>query len=269
MEQFAIFVVLILIFLMIYFTARMLFGSKDQAIPEYLSSPLKVDLDTQKRNRFKEFIEQSAVKCISDKASSFFVLDIETTGLPKDRDGLVSDHDNWPRIVSASMLLYDFEERLIDSFYCLVKQDGHIPEEAIAIHNISTEKANIEGVFIGELILKIQYFASRSKFLIAHNLDFDLKVILSEFSRESYKNPFTKHRKICTMKSGKKFCDLPQLYYSGLKNPKLTELVFECFGVKVEEDQLHNAEYDAKLAAASFFYLAKIGQIKIEIDNHV
>lgn len=93
--------------------------------------------------------------------------------------------------------------------------------------------------------------------MCAHNIDFDYKVLQAEFKRNKFKNCFSKHKKICTMVKGKKL--------TGFR-PSLIKLIEECYGKNIiDYKTLHNANVDARLAGASFFYLMQL----CYIDNDV
>ena len=88
----------------------------------------------------------------------------------------------------------------------------------------------------------------KSKILVAHNLNFDLKMISVEQIRNCYKKTLSDSRKktYCTMIEGKNITDL--YYYSKyydkmvLKSPKLIELHEKLFSET--PDNLHNSLID-------------------------
>ena len=187
------------------------------------------------------------------------IVDFETTGLPISRDAPISDIDNWPRIVSASLLLYTKNGKLIEEYYTLIKQLIAIPQEAVDIHKISTEEANSSGISFKEFSLKLQYFSDRSSVFCAHNIDFDYKVLQADLKRNKFKNYFSKHKKICTKLKGRRVTG---------RNNKLLNLVEECYGATLLDNTLlHNASVDSRLTAACFFYMLDMEYINDDIFN--
>ncbi len=97
----------------------------------------------------------------------------------------------------------------------------------------------------------------RSNFLVAHNMNFDDKIVGAEFLRTGFKNRLTDIPKICTMKISTDYCKLPGPY--GYKLPSLSELHYKLF----EEyfDEAHDAAVDVRACANCFFELKERGVI--------
>lgn len=220
-----------------------------------INVPEQVPEKVNSASEINTFINQVSTQNLPLSENLIMVIDFETTGLPV--------RDVWPKIVSACVLIYNKERVLLYEYYSLIKQDTPIPADAIQIHGITTEMANRDGIFINEFIAKLKELSKSCKCLVAHNLEFDLNVILSELKNNGHKNIFSKHRKICTMKKGKTFCAIPSYSGRGTKYPSLKELVSECYNVRV--GGMHNAVVDAKLAAACMFFLVELDYIKREI----
>jgi DNA polymerase III epsilon subunit-like protein len=191
----------------------------------------------------------------------YLIIDTETTGLPPRRDASVKELDNWPRIVSISLLLYDKEMVLIDEYYSLIKQVFPIPGEATQIHGITTEKANSEGKSMIEVFGEINKLANRCKYLVAHNMEFDYKIFQSECHRLKQRNSFSKLKKVCTMKKGAVY--MRRIAGSNRKYIKLKDLVEEMYQCEVRQP-IHDARNDTRLTAAAFFELMKLDFAGIE-----
>lgn len=95
----------------------------------------------------------------------------------------------------------------------------------------------------------------KSKFLVAHNMSFDEKIVGAEFLREGIENTLFEKDRICTMEASTDYCQIPGPY--GNKWPKLSELYFELFESNFEE--AHNAAVDIKATAKCFWEMKKIG----------
>jgi DNA polymerase III epsilon subunit-like protein len=188
----------------------------------------------------------------------YLFFDTETNGLPKDYKSPPSPTDNWPRVIQLAYALYDSNRNLIEDYVSLIKPDGwEIPLEKFWIDNgYSTGKNEELGVPFVTVSNGFVNAINQSQYMIAHNMDFDYKIVASEFMRYGIRAD-SKPSKIRTMKSTTSFCALPGKY--GYKWPKLEELHEKIFGVKF--DGAHDALEDVKACARCFFDLMDIGII--------
>jgi DNA polymerase III subunit epsilon len=190
----------------------------------------------------------------------YLFFDTETTGLPRNYRAPIEALENWPRVVQLAWLMYSNSGKLLSENDNIIKPEGFvIPEEATKIHGITTKKALANG---NDLSLVLTQFASdikKAHLVIAHNIDFDEKIIAAEFLRKSINHHLNNKPKICTMRSSTDFCKIPT-FYSKYKWPNLKELhikLFEC-----DFENAHNALADVKACAKCFFELKKQGVIK-------
>ena len=140
----------------------------------------------------------------------------------------------------------------------IIKPEGFlIPHEASMIHGISTERANVDGRLLSDVLQEFQTVIGKAEVLVAHNMRFDEKIVGSEFIRAGMHNPLPSKRKICTMERATDFCALKGQY--GNKWPKLTELYVKLFGIGFEE--VHNAAFDIQATAKCFWELKRKGII--------
>ena len=95
---------------------------------------------------------------------------------------------------------------------------------------------------------------NRSKKLVAHNMQFDEKIVGAEFIRNNIKNSLPSKERICTMLKSKEFCAIPGSY--GLKWPTLSELHTKLFGR--DFDNAHDAYSDITATANCFWELKKL-----------
>ncbi len=193
--------------------------------------------------------------------------DLETTGLPKKSGQSPKQVDNWPRIVQFGCIMHsaDGNQRVIDK---IVKPVGYtIPKEVSAIHGVTQEKAEKEGILISELLKEVNSLLEEFPCLVAHNINFDSNVLSSEMYRHGIlpKLRGKKLKKICTMKASTNFCALPKKfmrhreYGDKFKWPKLEELYKKLFDKSIEG--AHNALVDVSATAECFFELKKRGII--------
>jgi len=187
----------------------------------------------------------------------YLFFDTETTGLPRNYQAPLDDFFNWPRIVQLSWSLYDADGHHWESNNYIIKPDGFvIPPEVAKIHRITQERAMAEGV---PLLGALEHFVRDVKsagYLVAHNIDFDEKIVGSELLRAKMENPVTAADKICTMKSSVKFCKIPS-GRGGYKWPNLTELYQTVFQTNFPD--AHDAAVDVQACAECFFALKRKG----------
>jgi DNA polymerase III subunit epsilon len=182
----------------------------------------------------------------------YLFFDTETTGLPKNWKAPVNDVNNWPRLVQLAYLVYDEKGNQINSGNHIIKPDGYIiPQAASDIHRISHEKAMIEGEDLIDVLQLFENLIQQSEFLIAHNMNFDEKIIGAEFIRCHMNNILTTKKRICTMASTTNFCGLEGPY--GYKWPKLSELHYKLF--RHHFDEAHDASVDIQATAKCFWEL--------------
>ena len=147
----------------------------------------------------------------------YLIFDTETTGLPSDFTKSISDFDNWgkARCVQLAWQLHNEDGSLIDSSNDIIKPNGfEIPLDSIAIHGVSNNLANQNGISIEDALSKFQIALSKTTFLIGHNVQFDINVIGSEYLRildaQNYplESPLLKFKTIDTMITSTNYCKL-------------------------------------------------------------
>jgi DNA polymerase III subunit epsilon len=185
----------------------------------------------------------------------YLFFDTETTGLPKNYQAPLDDFSNWPRLVQLAWSLYDFRGNHWESHNYIIKPEGFIiPEESTKIHRISQEKAEKEGEDLKKVLEHFAQEVDRVTYLVAHNIDFDEKIMGSELLRAKMINNLGVANKICTMKRTADICRVPN-GRGGYKWPNLTELYEFLFKTKFSE--AHDAFFDVKACADCFFELKR------------
>lgn len=187
----------------------------------------------------------------------YLFFDTETTGLPRSWKAPVSDPGCWPHIVQIAWAVFDADGAQLALYDHLIKPEGFvIPPSATAIHGISTEMALAEGRPIEDVLEEFSSAVVTSTRLVAHNLEFDEKMVQAEFVRLGMPDilrSVPENRKICTMKSSASFCKIPGRY--GDKWPKLSELHNKLFDHDFEVQ--HRAAADVLCCAKCFFELRR------------
>jgi DNA polymerase III alpha subunit (gram-positive type) len=175
----------------------------------------------------------------------YLFFDTETTGLPKNYDAPISDTENWTRLVQIAWIYYDSQSNIKIERCHIIKPSGfEIP--ANMIHNITQEKAIAEGISIENVLDDFLYLVWKSNVLIAHNFNFDYKIIACELFRINkvfYDKPY-----ICTMNHTINFFE---------KRQKLPLMYEKLFG-KTFENQ-HNAQADVRATFECYFKLKELG----------
>lgn len=144
----------------------------------------------------------------------------------------------------------------------LVNPDMEIPEEAAAIHGVSTEKAIAEGVMIQEalpqIIAILEYEMSNGAVLVAMNAAYDFTVLQAEALRNGVGvlypapvvDPMVLDRRVDTYRAGKRTLSHLCLHYG------------------VTLDDAHSAGADAKAAVEVALSLAKrYPQLRMDPDH--
>ncbi len=190
----------------------------------------------------------------NDNAMYLF-FDTETTGLPINWKAPVQNVNNWPRMVQIAWLVYTADGKRIDGQNFIIKPEGFsIPDDAVRIHGISTEKAITDGKELDVVLKLIAEQIENADALVAHNMSFDEKILGAEFIRKNIQNDLFKKNRICTMKQSVRYCKLPGRY--GYKWPKLSELHIELFGEDFKE--AHDAVVDINATAKCFWKMKEL-----------
>ncbi len=143
----------------------------------------------------------------------YLFFDTETTGLPRNWKAPVTDLSNWPRMVQIAWILSDEEGNKIESADFIIKPDGYtIPKEASNVHGISTARAIEEGEGLASVLSSFNDLVKEAKYLVAHNISFDDKIIGAEFLRMEIQSDFHSKKRFCTMMSSTNYCQIPGRY---------------------------------------------------------
>lgn len=191
----------------------------------------------------------------------YLFFDTETTGLPINWNAPISDTENWPRLVQIAWMQFDLSgNEVATKEYIIKPEDFFIPHDSAKIHGISTETALLNGVELRAVLNEFERALRESSFLIAHNINFDHKIVGAEFLRKKINTKLSQIEKICTMERSADFCKIPGGESKPFKFPKLSELHFKLFNSDFKD--AHNAMTDVKICAKCFFALQKLGVIE-------
>ncbi|MGV9003335.1 DNA polymerase III subunit alpha [Flavobacterium sp.] len=187
----------------------------------------------------------------------YLIFDTETTGLPRNWNAPISDTDNWPRCVQIAWQLHDEMGNLIEHQDYLINPEGYdIPFDSEKIHGISTELAQKEGHPLKEILQKFNETLLKSKFIVGHNLGFDVNIMSCEFYRLEMDSPMSQMPILdtCTEITAS-LLKMPGGRGGKFKLPTLTELHEYLFGQKFLE--AHNAIADVEATTRCFLELIR------------
>jgi DNA polymerase III epsilon subunit-like protein len=201
------------------------------------------------------------------------VFDTETTGLPKGRKADPANSSLYPYICQISWLVFDDAtgNAYTKDYIVKLPEGVIIPEVCVNIHGISNEKMRKEGIDIKIVLEEFTRDWMKCHILIAHNLDFDNRVLQAEYHRNGTINWLGRHRKIeyCTMIYGKNFTNLIRKSKFGTgtwqKPPKLIELHEKLFGSSPKN--LHNSLIDVLVCFRCYYKMVYDKDI-IKDKNH-
>lgn len=189
----------------------------------------------------------------------FVFFDTETTGNARNFKAPMTDFTNWPRMVQLAFILGNKSGEIILMQSFLIKPINFvIPDEATAIHGITTQRALEEGVFLQEALNKFCWVCSVSGNAVCQNYPFDSNILGCECLRSGMDTPLKNKKSWCTMDETKEFVGIPNQY--GYKWPQLRELHIKLFDKSFEE--AHDALSDIKATTDCFFELMKKGILK-------
>lgn len=166
-------------------------------------------------------------------------IDTETTGLLKSSSQLEQPH-----IVQFAAIVVSETGNEVARIKLLIRPDGWtVPAEAQAIHGISTEACDANGVPIQTILGLVEDLTSCCRIVVAHNLSFDSGVLGIEYLRRSKPSPLRALKTLCTMRAATPVLKLQGRY--GYKWPTLDEAHRHFCGSAVERAHDALADVDA------------------------
>lgn len=204
--------------------------------------------------------EQQMQEMLQD---SILFFDTETTGKPFNYKAPVTDLYNWTRLVQLAWIMADKDGNVLKKKSVIIKPDGFsIPAESVAVHGITTERAQREGLPLNDVLEEFATDLSLAEHIVGHNIDFDQHIVGAELCRLGMDfNVLMDKPCTCTMKTTTKFCAIPNpnTYFGGYKWPSLQELYQKLFGHSF--DDAHDALADITATKECYFELKRRGII--------
>lgn len=171
--------------------------------------------------------------------------DTETTGMADFKSPPSADHQ--PHLVQLGAILCDSHRRVVAEMNLLIKPTGWtVPDEAAAIHGITTDLASRYGVGLPATMRLFFALCERAELMVAHNFQFDDCITQAAYCRAGLHELLGLHRRrqsYCTMKSATPILKLPGKY-GDFKWPNLQEAHQHFLGRKFEG--AHDAMADVR-----------------------
>jgi len=199
------------------------------------------------------------------------VFDTETTGLPEDYTASFKDSSKWPHIIQLAFIVFDTETKeILDYSDKIIKLDQsvQISSESIAIHKITRERSEKEGIPIKNVLDYFINWLTDVDIIIAHNISFDKRMVIVESYRNQIQNVFVNKdgrqmKEYCTMKNSTNICKIKTINkrtgttYN--KFPSLSELHAYLF--EVAPKGTHNAIADVMICLRCYIKLTDLYDI--------
>lgn len=184
--------------------------------------------------------------------SKTLFLDTETTGLPTTKGwgnyynpSLTSYYDT-SRLIEIAYIIYDSEKNIVKSIDYIIKPCGFEITNS-KFHGITTHDAIEQGMYLSDVLKEFESDLDDVGTIVAHNINFDMNIILSECYRMKNIDIVKKIGMIereCTMEIGK-------TYMKSQKYPKLVDLYKHIFNKTIE--QKHRALSDTQICADCYY----------------
>jgi DNA polymerase III epsilon subunit-like protein len=192
------------------------------------------------------------------------VFDIETTGLP-----LTSGFFNYPdpndlskynnaRIIEIACVLIDYDhttnEYVTKQMYSSLVRPNNFKITNDHIHGITNRTVSKYGHSIEDVLHNIECLLKKASVIVAHNLQFDYHVLMSEAyrnKRDTLAHDLSCKKKFCTMITSKNVIGLKRF-------PKLVNLYHDLYPNEPEWTQQHRALDDVKTCVDCYTMLKQI-----------
>jgi hypothetical protein len=202
------------------------------------------------------------------------VFDTETTGLPKTKVINETTIRYLPHIVQLSYMIYEVDSNKIVKIsdnIVKIPENVELTKESIAIHGIDRNKMNEKGRPIVEVLREFLTDIDFIDLIIAHNIDFDINMIIVELYRCSMDTNNSRVKEInlpvtvqlqymnryCTMKNSIELCNIKKFSKTSgkeyVKFPTLSESYLKLFNEK--PNNMHNSLNDIYACFRCFYKL--------------
>lgn len=204
----------------------------------------------------------------------YVIIDTETSGLPlrakKGDPQPAADAPGQPRLASFTALCTtpDLEIDEENSISTLIRPDGWVmpqgPGSAGEKNGLTTERLMAEGVSVKDVLAVYSEYISSGWIIVAHNAQFDTKIMRGELRRADMPDLFDRTPNICTMRATTEIMKLAPTHkqlaigIKGFKPPKLMEIYQHVYGREFPD--AHTSMADAKACLAILRWLIETNQ---------
>lgn len=185
------------------------------------------------------------------------IFDTETSGLPNYREP--SDHPDQPHIIEMAWTLYAADGEPLEHFDAIVNPGMPfvIHEEAGAVHNITHEMIEAEGIPAADMLKLFLAAVELADQVSAFNTTFDLRMVritAARLTQEKWDCPIPKH---CTMSGTNAYIKTLKAKPDGYKWPPT---LGQAMGIVFNEEmpEAHRARPDCDAAACLYHELQRL-----------
>lgn len=189
----------------------------------------------------------------------YCIIDTETTGLFDFKQP--ADAPGQPRMASFAMLAADEDCNLICATSVLIRPNGWVmTQEAERINGLSQQLLEAHGVPVEEVLTRYAGEIIRGAVVVAHNAQYDTKIMRAEFRRAGLPDLYEQTKVSCTMEALTDILQLPKRNgHRGYKWPSLAESIERCMGH--QHVGAHGALQDAIAALDLLRWLKREGRL--------
>lgn len=141
------------------------------------------------RKTTPHYAKQKGYNVIKTPKRRILVFDVETTGLIPNMDPITKEYkslEEMPNIIQISFIVFNLYEFCIErtyNAYIKIKNIEKITEEITNLTGITQEKCLNEGIEMKEALIEFYNEYIHSDYVIAHNINFDKRMIMIELER--------------------------------------------------------------------------------------
>jgi DNA polymerase-3 subunit epsilon len=209
--------------------------------------------------------------------------DTETTGFADFK--LPEIHPAQPHLVQLAAILGNNNGDVVNSFNVIIAREPtfNIPHEATKVHGITASDCFAYGIPLFTALRMFNALAMQAHTVVAHNLDFDVRIVRSEVARLNYQlekagkeqgrdalDPKAKRplKRFCTMQESKDILRLQRLGGgAGYKFPSLQELHQYYFGKQF--DKAHDALADTRACMLAYYQMMKPSKLELTVGEEM